>query len=144
MKLATKDKVFKRVVFKGPKRAIGEFKEGEAEKVKEERIKKAIRGDKVETTFPERDVAALREELRAYAPLVSKGSYIVVQDGCMEWAAGAPRSQPDWAWNNPLQAMREFVAECADFSVEEPAFAFNEGNVDRRVTYWPKGYLRRR
>lgn len=82
-------------------------------------------------------------ELRAYAPLVSAGSYIVVQDGCMQWAAGAPRSQPDWAWNNPVEAIREFVAESPAFAIEEPPFAFNEGNVSRRITYWPEGYLKR-
>ena len=82
-------------------------------------------------------------ELRAYATLVSPGSYLVVQDGCMQWAAGAPRSQPDWSWNNPVGAIREFVAENPDFAVVEPPFAFNEGNVRRRVTYWPEGYVKR-
>src|SRR5207253_7391169 len=49
-------------------------------------------------------------ELRAYAPLVSPGSYIVATDGIMEQVAGAPRTQPDWTWNNPKQAALQFVA----------------------------------
>ena len=86
----------------------------------------------------------VRAELEAYAPLVTPGSYVVVQDGCMEQMAGAPRSADDWSWNNPLQAAREFLDERAEFEAHEPGFAFNEGNVRRRVTYWPGGYLRRR
>ena len=83
-------------------------------------------------------------ELDTYAPLVTPGSYIVVQDGCMAPMAGAPRSSPDWSWNNPLEAVKEWVALHPEFEVHDPPFAFNEGNVRSRVTYWPSGYLRRR
>jgi cephalosporin hydroxylase len=82
-------------------------------------------------------------ELEAYAPLVTEGSYIVVMDGIMEELAGAPRSAPDWGWNNPRQATIEFASRSEAFVVEEPAFAFNEGCVGERVTYWPGGFLRR-
>ena len=82
-------------------------------------------------------------ELRAYAPLVSVGSYIVAMDGIMERLAGAPRSRPDWTWNNPRQAALEFVAENPDFVIEEPRFAFNEGKVTERVTYWPSAFIKR-
>lgn len=82
-------------------------------------------------------------ELNAYSPLVSKGSYIVAMDGIMEQVAGAPRTQPDWTWNNPKQAALEFVKEHPAFAIEEPAFLFNEGNVSERVTYWPSGFIKR-
>ncbi len=82
-------------------------------------------------------------ELAAYAPLVTRGSYVVVQDGCMGQVAGAPRSAPDWSWNNPLEAIRDFLSSHPEFECEEPPFRFNEGNVEKRVTYWPEGYLRR-
>ncbi|HEX8066159.1 MAG TPA: CmcI family methyltransferase [Thermoleophilaceae bacterium] len=82
-------------------------------------------------------------ELRAYADLVTPGSYLVVMDGIMERLAGAPRSEPDWESNNPLGAIDEFLAGDERFVAEEPAFAFNEGLVEDRVTYWPRGYLRR-
>lgn len=82
-------------------------------------------------------------ELEAYAPLVTRDSYIVATDGIMQDLAGAPRSQADWSWNNPRQAAREFVERHADFKIEEPAFAFNEGLVTSRVTYWPSAYLKR-
>jgi cephalosporin hydroxylase len=82
-------------------------------------------------------------ELNAYAPLVSKGSYIVAMDGIMESMAGAPRTQPDWSWNNPKSAALEFVQTHAEFVIEEPPFVFNEGNVTEGVTYWPGGFIKR-
>lgn len=82
-------------------------------------------------------------ELAAYSTLVNPGSYIVAMDGIMENLAGAPRSNEDWAWNNPRQAALEFVADNSDFVIEEPPFAFNEGNVTERVTYWPSAFIKR-
>jgi cephalosporin hydroxylase len=75
--------------------------------------------------------------------LVSLGSYIVATDGIMQDLVGAPRSQNDWNWNNPQQAAREFVARNSTFRIEDPAFAFNEGVVTERVTYWPSAYVKR-
>jgi cephalosporin hydroxylase len=82
-------------------------------------------------------------ELHAYSPLVAVGSYIVAMDGIMEQIVGAPRTQPDWGWNNPKQAVLQFVVENADFKIEEPAFPFNEGTIKDRVTYWPSAYIKR-
>ena len=82
-------------------------------------------------------------ELKAYAPLVTQGSYIVAMDGIMEEIAGAPRTQPDWTWNNPRQAALEFVAAHPEFEIEEPMFLFNESGITERVTYWPSAFLRR-
>ena len=82
-------------------------------------------------------------ELTAYAPLVAPGGCIVACDGIMAAFAGAPRAQTDWTWNNPLGAISEFLNANAAFSVEEPAFPFNEGAVRRPVTYSPRGLLRR-
>ena len=82
-------------------------------------------------------------ELEAYAPLVSRDSYIVATDGIMQDLVGAPRSHDDWSWNNPQQAAREFVEKHAEFRIEEPAIPFNEGMITHRVTYWPSAYLKR-
>ena len=82
-------------------------------------------------------------ELELYAPLVSVGSYIVAADGLMGDLAGAPRSQPDWAWNNPLEAVREFVATHPGYLLEQPEAPFNEGVVRDPVTYWRGGWIRR-
>jgi cephalosporin hydroxylase len=82
-------------------------------------------------------------ELNAYAPLVTKGSYIVAMDGIMEQMVGAPRSHPDWSWNNPKSAALDFVKSNPEFVLEEPQFLFNEGNITDPVTYWPGGFIRR-
>lgn len=82
-------------------------------------------------------------ELNAYAPLVTPDSYIVAMDGIMAEVAGAPRTQPDWTWNNPRDAALEFVAANPHFAIEEPAFLFNESHISERVTYWPSAFLKR-
>jgi cephalosporin hydroxylase len=83
-------------------------------------------------------------ELDLYAPLVPSGSYIVACDAIMAQLAGAPRTAPDWTWNNPVTAVDAFLARNPDFVLEEPSFPLNDGAVRKRVTYWPKSFLRRR
>lgn len=87
--------------------------------------------------------AHVMAELDAYAPFLTPGSYIVVMDGIMEKLVGAPRSQPDWGENNPRRAALEWLTTHPEFTMEEPAFAFNEGEVRHRVTYWPDAFIRR-
>lgn len=87
--------------------------------------------------------AHVRAELEAYGPMVSVGSYIVATDGIMSWLGNAPRTQPDWSWNNPRDAAAEFVRDHPEFVIEEPVFPFNEGVVRDRVTYWPGAFLKR-
>lgn len=88
--------------------------------------------------------AHVSEELEAYAPLVSEGSYIVACDGIMKQVVGAPRTEADWDSNNPITAIEEFLAAHPEFESHEPEWPFNEGTVQKRVTYWPKAYLRRK
>jgi cephalosporin hydroxylase len=87
--------------------------------------------------------AHVEAELDHYAPMVSPGSYIVACDGIMAQLAGAPRTAPDWTWNNPTAAVEAFLARNPNFVLDEPGFPFNEGVVRRRVTYWPKAFVRR-
>jgi cephalosporin hydroxylase len=87
--------------------------------------------------------AHVHEELVLYAPLVTAGSYIVATDGIMEQVAGGPRTAPDWSWNNPRRAALDFAAAHPEFALKEPPWPFNEGLVDRRVTYWPDAFLQR-
>ncbi len=82
-------------------------------------------------------------ELEAYAPLVTPGSYVVAMDRIMQDLVGAPRTSADWSWNNPRQAVAEFLAQHSEFVVEEPAFRFNEGSIKKRVTYWPQAFIKR-
>ena len=86
----------------------------------------------------------VEKELDAYALMVTPDSYVVACDGIMADLAGAPRSSADWKWNNPISAIETFLARNPNFALEEPTFSFNEGQVRKRITYWPKSYLRRR
>ena len=83
-------------------------------------------------------------ELEAYGPLVSQGSYIVACDGIMKQVTGAPRTEADWGWNNPISAVEEFLSSHPEFEAHEPEWPFNEGLVRQRVSYWPQAYLRRK
>ena len=87
----------------------------------------------------------VRAELEAYSPLVTVGSYIVATDGIMHWLDKAPRTQPDWHWNNPRDAAQAFLAEHADFENAPLAFPFNESAIStpELVTYWPGAWLKR-
>lgn len=87
--------------------------------------------------------AHVLKELEAYAPLVTTGSYLVATDGIMGDLQGAPRTEPDWTWNNPREAALEFAAAHPEFLLEEPPFPFNEGDVTERITCWPGAFLRR-
>jgi cephalosporin hydroxylase len=82
-------------------------------------------------------------ELRAYAPFVSPGSWIVACDGIMAQVAGGPRTSPDWSWDNPLSAVQTFLAETNEFLLAPPPFTFNESLVTAPVTYWPQAWLQR-
>ena len=83
-------------------------------------------------------------ELAAYAPIVTAGSYIVATDGVMRSVYDAPGGKPEWTTDNPTAAAAEFAQAHRDFSLEEPSFPFNEGQVTERITHWPGAYLRRR
>jgi cephalosporin hydroxylase len=83
------------------------------------------------------------DELRAYSAFVDVGGRIVVADGIMQDLVSAPRSNPDWSWNNPQAAARAFVAEDDRFIIEEPEWRFNEGLVRTRVSHWPSCYVTR-
>lgn len=83
------------------------------------------------------------EELKAYAPLVSKNSYIVVADGIMKHLAGAPRTGSDWEWNNPQNAIKDFLAENQDFTQDNWQPLFKESDLHSHPTYYHGGFLRK-
>ena len=84
------------------------------------------------------------QELNMYSEIVSPNSYIVACDGIMKEVCGAPRTLPEWEWNNPLSAIDEFISSNDKFEIVEPSWPFNEGSVRNRITYWPKAYLKKK
>lgn len=87
--------------------------------------------------------AHVRDELEAYAPLVTAGSYIVATDGVMRDLTDVPRSSAKWDQDNPAQAARDFAAAHPEFVIEQPAWPFNESTLSDNVTHWPDAWLRR-
>jgi cephalosporin hydroxylase len=87
--------------------------------------------------------AHVAKELAAYHPLIEPGFYIVACDGSTRDFADVPRGKRQWRWDNPQEAAREFVAKHPEFTIEEPAWPFNESELTRAVTYWPSAWLRR-
>jgi cephalosporin hydroxylase len=83
------------------------------------------------------------DELEAYAGVVTPGSYIVATDGIMFDLADVPRGQPNWTTDNPTWAARDFESKHPDFKIEQPAWPFNESDLDRNITHWPDAWLKR-
>lgn len=87
--------------------------------------------------------AHVANELEAYADLVSPGSYIVATDGIMYDLADVPRGQAEWATDNPTWAARDFAAKHPEFVIEQPAWPFNESELEQNITHWPGAWLKR-
>ena len=88
--------------------------------------------------------AHVAAELKAYAPLVTRGSYIVVCDSNMADLADLPRGDPSWETDNPRTAAEEFLATNPQFHVEQPAWPHNESELQSPITYWPNAWLKRK
>jgi cephalosporin hydroxylase len=75
----------------------------------------------------------VRAELAAYAPLVTPGSYMLVQDGVIDtleiFAGGRP---------GPLPAIEEFLRGHPEFELDE------ERSRKFLISHHPKGWLRRK
>ena len=87
--------------------------------------------------------AHVMAELEAYAPMVTKDSYIVSTDGCMRDLTEVPRGEKHWDKDNPANAAEDFVKKNKAFVIEEPAWAFNESTLRGNVTHWPSAWLKR-
>jgi cephalosporin hydroxylase len=76
-------------------------------------------------------------ELERYASLVTPSSYLVVFDGVMALVADAPSAGERWEEDNPLEAVRDFLADNDDFEADR--------SFERlAITYCQGGFLRRR
>jgi len=67
------------------------------------------------------------EDLRDYGPLVTPGSYLIVEDGVQDYLTGR---------RGPAAAVERFLAESPEFEVDESRERY-------LLTYNPRGFLRR-
>jgi cephalosporin hydroxylase len=82
-------------------------------------------------------------ELECYAPLVTKGSYLVATDGIMKDISDVPRALPEWKTDNPFEAANEFASRHPEFRQQPPAWLSQVGPLTENVTYWPGAWLQR-
>lgn len=78
----------------------------------------------------------VQAELECYGPLVTPGSYMVVFDEVMPSVADAPNGKPTWDRDNPLEAVRGYLAGHPEF-VSDPEYE------RLGVTYCRGGFLHR-
>jgi len=77
------------------------------------------------------------DELRIYAPLVTKGQYLVVSDTIVEDIPPQKHRLRPWGpGNNPKTALRQYMKESDRFEVDEYT------NSKLLLTYTPEGYCR--
>ncbi|MBS0533677.1 MAG: cephalosporin hydroxylase family protein [Proteobacteria bacterium] len=78
------------------------------------------------------------DELRLYAPLVTKGQYLIVSDTIVDDIPAQRHRPRRWGpGNNPKTALKAFIAE-------HPGFAVDRAIDDKLLmTYAPGGYCRR-
>lgn len=85
------------------------------------------------TLDSDHSAAHVRSELAAYAPLVTPGSWCLVQDGIIDtlprYAAGRP---------GPLAAIEDFLKSTSDFELDV------ERSRKFLISHHPKGWLRRK
>jgi cephalosporin hydroxylase len=80
--------------------------------------------------------AHVAAEIAAYKELVTPESYLVVMDGAQGLVADIPRGDPAWRTDNPLVAIRRFLAADGRFEADRTPERFGMTSV-------PGGFLRR-
>jgi cephalosporin hydroxylase len=77
------------------------------------------------------------DELRLYAPLVSKGQYLIVSDTVVEDIPPQEHRPRPWGpGNNPKTALRQYMKESDRFEIDQYV------NDKLLLTYTPDGYCR--
>ena len=75
----------------------------------------------------------VRAELAAYAPMVTPGSFIIVQDGVIDMQPRFAGARP-----GPLAAIEDFMRTATDFEFDE------ERARKFLISHHPKGWLKRK
>ncbi len=86
----------------------------------------------------------VRAELEAYGPLVAPGSFLIVADGIMEDLYNTPNGHNEWKEDNPVAAIRDYLADNSAFYIKDITRVFNESDLDTEVTYFKEGWLKKR
>jgi cephalosporin hydroxylase len=93
----------------------------------------AARGPVMVTLDSDHSEKHVRQELACYAPLVTPGSYCLVQDGVIDVLPTFTGGRP-----GPLAAIEEFLRTANDFELDEAR------TRKFLISHHPKGWLRRK
>lgn len=77
------------------------------------------------------------QEMRLYSKYVSKGCYLIVQDGAQAWVSDIPRGKVEWRDDNPLAAIEIFMQENDEFEIDHKFTRLG-------ITQSPSGHLRKK
>lgn len=99
-----------------------------------ERVRKQIQPGNTVLVFLDSDHRRdhVLAEMRAYAPMVTPGSYMVVEDSNLNGHPVHPEFGP-----GPMEALDAFLVENRDFEIDESREKFF-------LTFNPRGYLRKK
>ena len=103
-------------------------------------LKNEIRSDDVVLIILDSNhtYAHVKDELELYAPLVTKGSYLIVHDTGIEFAPKNSFLDRDWGkGNNPLTAVNEFLSHNEDYEIDKLK------NDKLLITSSPDGYIKK-
>jgi cephalosporin hydroxylase len=62
----------------------------------------------------------------------------------MQLVAGSPRAPAEWATDNPITAVHEFLAAHPDFELSKPPRLFDETRETPDCSHHQVGWLRRK
>jgi len=101
-------------------------------------VKKKIHGAKTVLIVLDSNHSAehVFRELALYSDMVTPGSYLVAMDGAQAWVWDIPRGKSSWKKDNPLIAIKKFLAK-------DDRFVMDEHYTRLKITSNPNGYLRR-
>jgi len=101
-------------------------------------VKKKIQGAKTVLIVLDSNHSAehVFRELALYSDMVTPGSYLVAMDGAQAWVWDIPRGKSSWKKDNPLIAIKKFLAK-------DDRFVMDEHYTRLKITSNPNGYLRR-
>jgi cephalosporin hydroxylase len=99
------------------------------------RIRRRVGGRKTIVALDsDHSMRHVRNELRLYSPLVSRGSYLIVEDTHLDGAGTHPEQGP-----GPLAAVLEFLRQGGERDFEQDV-----GRESMAMTFNPGGWLRRK
>ncbi len=82
-------------------------------------------------------------ELNAYAPFVTPGSYLIAADGFKKELVDVPRGKESWSWDNPSDAVEDFLDSHPEFILELPERRYNRSPIRESVTHLQNAWLKR-